>query len=366
MLDPTSSRPLYQQLAQLFRRQIEDGVLRPGSSLESEAEIAEYYGISRGTVRQAFDLLVDDRLLERIQGKGTFVAGPAFEECVNRVGVIVPYLRESHVADIFRGIESVLRLHRYSLIYSPSEGNITVEADQIQRLQREKICGIILMPVSHNNEATQVSQAMLPGLPLVLIDRAIPGYETSGVFVDNIQGAREVVNHLLALGHRKIACIRETRYVSTIAERVRGYEEAMRSAGLLPLAALPLKWGPSFWEGSPPDFTEEEMRLMEILLNSPDRPTALFCINDYTAYRVMHYLLQKGTRIPQDVAIAGFDDLPLAAYMPVPLTTVSQPRFEIGVQAARLLLEIVERGPGEPRRITLPVSLVVRSSTAPS
>jgi DNA-binding LacI/PurR family transcriptional regulator len=137
----------------------------------------------------------------------------------------------------------------------------------------------------------------------------------------------------------------------------------MRAAGLLPLAALPLEFRRSQWDGNAPAFTEEQMQPMQILLQSAERPTALFCINDPTAYRVMAYLLQKGYHIPQEIAIAGFDDMPLAAYMPVPLTTISQPRLDIGHQAARLLLEMIEKGLGEPRKIVLPVSLVVRSST---
>jgi LacI family transcriptional regulator len=279
--------------------------------------------------------------------------------------VIVPYLHDSLTVDILRGIESVLRIHRYSLLYGPSEEDVTVEMEQLRNLQQEQICGLILMPISHGNEAALISQTLASGLPIVLVDRIIPGYAASGVFVDNFGGGVAVTAHLLELGHRRIACIRPDGYVSAIADRVRGYEQAMRNAGLLPLAAFPLPGQAAVWDGEPAALLDEEMRPLEILLNSPDRPTALFCTNDQIACNVMHYLLRKGCHIPSEMAIAGFEDHPLAAYMPVPLTTVSQPRLEIGHQAAQLLLRLIEDGVDEPQRIILPVSLIVRNSTVP-
>jgi DNA-binding GntR family transcriptional regulator len=108
MLDPESSRPLYQQLAQLIREQIESGVLQTGGPLESEPEIAERYRVSRGTVRQALDILVEERLLERIQGKGNFVAASTPKN-VKRIGVIVPHLSDNLTLGYFTWIEAILR-----------------------------------------------------------------------------------------------------------------------------------------------------------------------------------------------------------------------------------------------------------------
>jgi DNA-binding LacI/PurR family transcriptional regulator len=262
----------------------------------------------------------------------------------------------------------VLRIHRHSLLYGPSEEDVLVEMEQIRNLQQEQISGLILMPISHSNEAALISQTLAPDLPLVLIDHVIPGYAASGVFVDNFGGAVAATSHLIEIGHRRIACLCPEGYVSAIADRVRGYEQAMLSAGLLPLAAFPLH-GPAVVDcGEPSAFLDDVMKPLDILLNSPDRPTALFCVDDQIACNVMHYLLRKGCRIPSDMAIAGFNDLPLAAYMPVPLTSVAQPRLEIGHQAAKLLLRLIEEGMDEPesimpQHIILPVSLIVRDST---
>jgi DNA-binding LacI/PurR family transcriptional regulator len=279
------------------------------------------------------------------------------------VGVVVPYLNDNLTVGILRGIESVLRAHEFSLIYSPSEGDLDLEKEQIQRLQREKVCGLILMPVSSSNEGAVISQVLSPDIQIVVVDRVVPGWVTNSVFVDNSGGAMMMVRHLLAQGYRRIACISESGYVSAVAERVRGYEEAMRLAGVLPLAAIPLEWQHAHWDGNPPIFDEEQMRPIEQFIRSSAEPAALFCVNDFLASGVMKYLLQRGFCIPQEVALAGFDDIPLAGYLPIPLTTATQPRLEIGKEAARLMIELI-RNPGqEPCKIVLPVSLVVRSST---
>ena len=363
MLNPTSPRPLYQQLADLLKQQIQAGAYLPGSRLESEPEIATRYDVARGTVRQALDLLVEQGMLDRIQGKGTFIAATEASPCVNRVGVVVPYLNDNLTVGILRGIESVLRAHEFSLIYSPSEGDLELEKEQILRLLREKVCGLILMPVSSSNEAAVISQVLTPEIQIVVVDRVVPGWVTNSVFVDNNGGAMMIVRHLLAQGYTRIACISESGYVSAVAERVRGYEEAMRLAGLLPLAAIPLEWHHAHWDGSPPIFKEEQMKPIEQFIRSSAEPPALFCVNDFIASGVMKYLLQRGFCIPQDVALAGFDDIPLAQYLPVPLTTVAQPRLEIGKEAARLMIDLI-RSPGqEPRKISLSVTLVARSSS---
>jgi GntR family transcriptional regulator, arabinose operon transcriptional repressor len=363
MLNSSSPRPLYQQLADLLKQQIQDGTYPTGSRLESEPEIATRYDVARGTVRQALDLLVEEGLLDRIQGKGTFIAAVETPANVNLIGVIVPYLNDNLTVGILRGIESVLRAHEFSLIYSPSEGDLELEKEQILRLQREKVCGLILMPVSSNNEAAVISQVLSPEIQIVVIDRVVPGWVTNSVFVDNHGGALTVVRHLLAQGYRRIACISEAGYVSAVADRVRGYEEAMRMAGVLPLAAITLEWHHAHWDGNPPVFGEEQMQPVDQFVRSSGEPVALFCVNDFLASGVMNYLLQRGYRIPQQVALAGFDDIPLAGYLPVPLTTVTQPRLEIGKEAANLMIDIIRHPGQELRKIVLSVSLVARGSS---
>ncbi len=363
MLNPSSSRPLYQQLADLLKDQIQTGIYPSGTRLESEPEFAVRYDIARGTVRQAMDLLVEEGLLNRIQGKGTYVASADRITCTNQVGVVVPYINDNLTIGFLNGIESVLREHRYSLIYSPSECDLNLEKEQIQHLMAEKVCGLILMPVSTSNEAALISRVLSKDIQLVVIDRAIPGWVTNGVFVDNLGGGMLAVNHLLEQGYQRVGCITEATYVSAVADRVRGYELAMRQAGLLPLAAIPLDWQHVHWDLHPPVFTLEQMLAVEQFIHSSQEPTAIFCVNDFIAIGVMKYLLAKGYKIPDDVAIAGFDDIPLAQYLPVPLTTVKQPGLEVGREAANLIISLLNDPQQTQRTIVLPTSLVIRQST---
>lgn len=206
---------------------------------------------------------------------------------------------------------------------------------------------------------------LLPAdFPLVLIDRRIPDLQAASVFVDNFSGAYRVVEHLISLGHRRIVCVSLPDQPSSVTERMRGYEQAVRDAGILPLASVPL----ALRKDRPPDnglpiYGDEEMAPLDRLLRIQEPPTALFCINDFVALGVMQRVLVHGLSIPHDVAIAGFDDIAIAPYMPVPLTTVAQPKYEIGARAAELLVAQVDNGPQNDTEIVLPTSVVVREST---
>jgi DNA-binding LacI/PurR family transcriptional regulator len=360
------SYPLYIQIAERIREQIRSGNLAVGAKLANELDIAVELQVARGTVRQALDVLVKEGLLARQSGKGTFVIGQVAEACLKRIGVVVPFLRDSLTVDILSGLEYELRQNNYSLVYGSSDGDVDIECEQILRLQRDQVCGLVLMPVSTNSESMQLSQVLPKELHTILLDREIPGYQSHSVFSDNQDGARQAVNHLLALGHRRIVCITHKGYVSSTSERVRGFEDAMRAAGMMPLAAIPIEWHGPTHEGLPPCFLPEEMEALIPLLDSPKRPTAMFCVNDFTAYGVMQYLLGRGIRVPGEISLIGFDDIALAPFMPVPLTTVSQPKYEIGRRAAQTLLQIISLNePGRLVQVRLPTTLIVRASTGP-
>lgn len=362
-LDPTSPQPLYLQLTEYLRHQINNGVWQPNDRLPPEVELAAQFDISRGTVRQAMDLLVNQGLLQRIPGKGTFVTNVSVRSRSQLIGIVVPYLRDSLITEVLRGAESVLRRNGYNLIFCHSEGNLQLELAQIAQLQREGVGGLILFPVATVDESVLLRQILRPQLPLVIIDRRLPYLAASHVVADNVGGAYRAVQHLLALGHRRIACISLPERPTSIEERIRGYEQALREAKILPLAAVSLAIGAHPSRDSVPYYTAAELAPINQLLDVGEPPTALFCVNDFIALGVMQHVLARGLRVPNDLAIAGFDDIALAPYMPVPLTTVAQPKYEIGVQAAQLLIDQIVSGEQDQREIVLPTELVIRTST---
>ncbi len=361
-LDPASPRPLYQQLADHLRRQIEDGTWQPGDRLPPELEIATDLALSRGTVRQAMDLLVTQGLLQRTPGKGTFVTPPAVRPRSQLIGIVVPFMRDSLTTDILRGVEVVLRRSGYSLIFCHSEGDLQLEESQIARLLREGVSGLILFPLGTAPESVMLARLVPERLPVVLIDRHVPGVTADYVLVDNVGGAYRAVEHLLALGHRRIACVSLPERPSSVIDRIHGYQQALRAAGILPLAPIDLALAEHSPDISVPAYTADELAPIDLALAVDDPPTALFCINDFIALGVMQHVRDR-LRIPEDLSIVGFDDIAIAPYMPVPLTTVAQPKYEIGVRAAQALIDQIARAVQPGREIVLPTSLVVRTST---
>ncbi|MCS7062293.1 MAG: GntR family transcriptional regulator [Anaerolineae bacterium] len=367
-LDSSGPIPLYTQIAEEIKRQIERGELRPGDRLWSEAELCKRFQVSRGTVREALDLLSSAGLLQRIAGKGTFIAEPSSAKQSRLLGMIVPYLRDSLTTDMLRGVESVLHRAGYSLIFCHSDGDLKVEEAQLVRLKSEGVSGLILFPLATAGEAALIRQHFPPAFPLVVVDRRLPGIEADAVLADNYHGAYQAVRHLLSVGHRRVACVAPPDRPSSVQDRIRGYEQALREAGILPLAAVSLALqGGRPNTSSLPEYSEEELEPVLGLLNMSDAPTALFCINDFIALGVMRHLIRHKIRVPEDIAIAGFDNLAIAAYMPTPLTTVAQPKHAIGIQAAELLLSRIEQPTLAPREIIVPTELVIRASSgAPS
>ncbi len=363
-LMPENSKPLYVQLAEVFRRRIEGGELKPQDRLLPELEIANEFAVSRGTVRQALDQLVRDGLLERTQGKGTYVRNARTERATEVIGFVVPYLRDTLVNEILRGAERVFHESDYSMILGHSDSDLQTEVEQISRLLAGSAEGMILFPVAEADEQRRLSEVIPADFPTVLIDRRVPGLATDRVLVDNFGGARAAVEHLLELGHDRIACVTTPDRPSSITDRIDGYEHAMQEANLFPLAAVSLRGsGSPGSTGSVPAYTDEELAPVEMLMNSSAAPSALFCVNDFVAIGVMSFLQRRGMRVPEDVALVGFDDIAVASLPSVSLTTVAQPKYEIGKQAAQRLLQLLQGQTVVDREIVLPTELIVRRST---
>lgn len=363
ILSPSSPRPLYLQVADYLRRQIDTGVWPPEAQLPPELELAAQLEVSRGTVRQAMQLMVNQGLLQRMAGKGTFVTRPEARPRSQLVGMVVPYLRDSLTTEILRGVDSTLRRSTYSLVFGHSEGDLELERMQIDRLLQQGVSGLILFPVGAEGEATLLANLLPPRFPLTIIDRRLPGLSADTVVVDNVGGAYRAVEHLLALGHERIACIATRGRPSTVVDRIAGYEQALRDAGILPLAAVALSRRQGRSGDGTPTYTPEDLVPVDQLLSARDAPTALFCVNDFIALGVMQHVLAQGRRVPQDLAIVGFDDIAMAAHMSLPLTTVAQPKYEIGAQAAQMLIDQIAGVARPGREVVLPTSLVVRASS---
>jgi DNA-binding LacI/PurR family transcriptional regulator len=364
VIDANSPNPLYLQIARTLRERIASGTLRPLDRLPPEVELARDLEVSRGTIRQAFDILVQEGLLTRTQGKGTFISDHPGRATSGIIGVVVPYLRDTLVSEILRGAEGALHDGGYSMILSHSDSNVEREKNQLERILGKNAEGIILFPVADANEYNMVAELLPAGFPVVVIDRRLPGLRCDAVLSDNAGGARAAVRHLLSLGHSRIACITVPDRPSSVMDRIAGYEQAMQEAGLFPLAAVPIagSGSPGAPSAAVPTYSEQELSPVDNLLAQDESPTAFFCVNDFLALGVLHHLRSRGVAIPEDVAIVGFDDIAMSSYPSVQLTTVAQAKHTIGLKAAVRLVERIGGDRSPAQDLLIPTELVVRTS----
>lgn len=360
--------PAHRRVAAALRAEIEGGVFLPGSQLPAETDLALQFGVSRGTLRQALQSLRADGLIDAIAGRGNFVAHglPAGMERRRRViGVIVPSVAQPYVPDLLAWIETELHEAGYSMLVGSGGSTRQQQAGRIHRILDEGASGLIVYPIDYDPDPALFDHLVKREFPIVLIDRHIVGLAVDTVEPDNLGGSYAAVCHLIGLGHRRIAFVSTDNVRTTsVADRLRGYEEALVSQDLpvepeLIFSQLPVA---RRWPIEAADRRERDVAALARFLQR-HRPTAVFTLHDYLAADVMEAAQTLGLGVPGELALASFDDDPAAARLPVPLTAVAQPREQLGRTAARLLVERIEGRRRETARIILPAKLIVRDSS---
>jgi len=269
------------------------------------------------------------------------------------IGVLLPDLYGEFFSELIRGIDVAARRAGYHLLLSGSHGDIR-EAEAMARAMRGRVDGlVVLVP----DVRPSVLRENLPEhFPVVCLDNPSAVGEFDSVRIDNSGGAESVVRHLARLGHRRIAFIGGPPGNQDASERLRGYRRALRRAGLALSKDLEI----------PGTFREEAgYEACRKILDLEPRPTAVFAANDSMAVGLLYACRESGVSVPDQLAIAGFDDIPIARFMTPPLTSVRVPIADLGTLAAETLLtRLAERAPARAARrdILLPTTLVVRAS----
>jgi GntR family transcriptional regulator of arabinose operon len=370
-----SSTPLHEQLLNQIRDLILSGDWAPEDLLPSETELQHQLKISRSTIRQALSKAEAQGLIERVPGKGTFVArSPTGQADSRLIGYISCDSFRHLQSQLLSGAESVVAAQGYRVVFCNSNRDPGEESRLLQQLVLEdKVRGILIWPVLHDDPSRRLFQLAQQDLvPLVLVDRTFKGLPYDYVTSDNYGGAYSAVEHLASLGHRRIAFLsRPILQLLTIAERLRGYQDALRSAGLTPLE--PWLVGNANQEmeivvalRSYSDVHSQDVEQIARYLESPARPTAIFAMNDMMAMQAVKAARLAGLRVPEDLSLVGFDDEAIVnTLLDVPLTTVAQDAVTLGRRAAELLIERIEGHAGPSRGKVVPTELRVRASTAP-
>jgi len=278
---------------------------------------------------------------------------------LHAVGIMLPDIANPFAAELMKGITPVLRAAGFTGFIATAGQSVEDETAAIQAFVDHRIDGMLVA-----TRGTQIGDEILKGIsesgvPVVTIGRptAIPAVDC--VTADHYQGAFDVVSHLIALGHRRIGFIGASAADSTHLRRYKGYLAALEAADITPDPAYAVRTtaGPAF-------ATEEDGFLGLLALCKLEQPpTAIFARNDFAAIGALRAAHTLHLRVPQDIAIAGFDNIPIAAYQTPPLTTVEQPIVEQGRIAAELLLKRIESINSRRQTVQMPCKLVVREST---
>jgi LacI family transcriptional regulator len=270
------------------------------------------------------------------------------------IGLLLPSTEIPFFASVAYSIEKAASDRGYNVILANSDWQLSNELRYLNDLLARRIDGLVC--ISAEMTAEQIATVIEAGTPVVMFEREMPGFELDAVGIDNFRGAYDATSHLLQLGHRRIAFVEGLANSVLSTDRVNGCRRALQEWGI-EMDPLLLARG---------DYLPESGRVAaENFLKLSEPPTAIFAFNDLMALGVLQVLDQRGLRVPEDVAVVGFDGIPLTQYTSPALTTVRQPLAEMGVAAIELLLaRIQDEGPDEAQFIRLDPELVVRDSTA--
>ncbi|MSU25151.1 MAG: LacI family transcriptional regulator [Opitutus sp.] len=267
------------------------------------------------------------------------------------IGLIIPNIQNPFFADLARGVEDVAYRNNFAVMLCNYDEDEKKEHFYLDVMQAESVDGIILPPIHEQDPA--VLQVVQNGTPVVCVDRILSSGNLDKVEVDNHSGALEAVKHIIAQGHRRIGIIGGPADSSTGRERLSGYKDAHASANLAVKPEL-VRFG---------DFKQESgQRLANELLALASPPTALFVCNGLMTAGALEAIAALGLRIPKQIAIVGFDELPLASVFNPPLTVVRQPAYEVGQSAAELLLKRIADASRAPTSLKLQPNLIIRKS----
>ena len=269
----------------------------------------------------------------------------------NTIGVLIPDLGTGYIGEIIRGIDAELGLSDLDLIVYTTHRTASKEANYVTNLATGMVDGLIL--VLPRSPADFIGILTKQNFPLILIDHQGIGPDCPAVGAANWQGGFTATEYLIKLGHQRIGFITGWMDLGCALDRLDGYRSALRTNHIPDAPEL-------IYEGT--FFQPDGFNGASILLDLPNPPTAIFASNDVMAMGVMDAIRQRGLRVPDDVSVIGFDDIPQASLIRPALTTVRQPLEKMGRVATQMLLELLSKSQKKIGRIELPTELIIRDS----
>ncbi|MFB3905182.1 MAG: LacI family DNA-binding transcriptional regulator [Acidobacteriota bacterium] len=324
-------------------------------------DVARVARVSHPTVSRAlrYSPLVNPETAERIRQiadnmgyRANAVARGLVTRKTWTIGAVVTTIADPFIGEVVSGVEELANDKGYSVILGNCKADPDRELRVVRLFHERRVDGILVL-------SSRIGALYMPLLselkvPIVLINSHHPDQFAHSVMIDNLGGSVAAVQHLIRLGHRRIAYLGDQFGLQSDTERFAGYRLALTLADY-PFEPALVVHADGKAEGSGP--------AMNRLLALQDPPTAVFCYNDLTALGALRAVRVHGLRVPQDISIVGFDDLTIASYTEPPLTTVRQPKQEMGRMAVEILCKLLE-GAQEQTQIKVPGELIVRESSA--
>jgi len=330
-------------------------------------DIAKKAGVSHATVSRALrnssliSVATTDRIRQIAVDVGYQPSAAARSLKTNRsqvLGVIVSSIADPFFSEILYGIEDCAQGGGYSLFIAASQNDPNRERKIVQTMMEQRTDGVIICSSSFSSE--QGRQLLAYGFPIVVVNHQGAENFHFSIYHDDIDGSRQITRHLIDLGHKRIAYLGNSLSGRTTQDRLIGFQTEMESAGL----PVPEEYIHHV-NGGEPRFGLDGL---EYFLQLEHRPTAIVCFNDMLAIGVLKGCSEKGIKVPEELSVTGFDNITYSAFTTPALTTLDQPKRSIGVEAAQLLLDLLNANNGKSPDVAkikvLKGKLLVRNSTA--
>lgn len=371
--------PLYEKIYHYIIEQIEKEILKHGDRVPSEKELADKFNVSRITSKKALDLLAQSQIIERIRGKGSFVAKPQHEvkrkfdnnvsteldQKRRSIALIIPDFSDSFGTSLIKSIEEVCTRNNCKLMIRRTIGKIEEEERAIIDLLNDGVEGLIVTPVHGENYNVEILKLSLKDFPLVLVDRYLKGIPASTVCTDNRTASESITNYLFSLGHKNIGFISSSPVgTSAIEERVQGFHLAYSKQGI--------KLNPDYMvlnllSSLPQNHDNEDLynkdyqELKEFIKKHPSITSFVAC-EHYFALLLTEVIHDLGKNVPEDYSVVCFDS-PNCTLGKAVFTHVKQNEQEMGKRAVDQLLNHSIKGEKNPEHMVIDFQIIEGKST---
>lgn len=352
----TTSTPKYELVKDYVKHLLKESIIAYGGKLPSEHELMEKFKVSRHTIRQAFGELTSEGYLYKEQGKGTFSKYRRDAKHKQIIAVLTTYIAGFVFPGIISGIEETLSDEGYMMLLSNTNNIKEREAQYLTSISEHNVVGLIMEPTKsarENSNLRLLESIHSRDIKFVFINACYDDFNSAYVLLDDFKGGYIATEYLIQLGHRRIAGIFKTDDKQGI-NRKNGFEAAMEKYQV----PIQLEFIGEYETSNMYDFP---YMFAQSLLRKEDHPTAFFCYNDVYALMICQAIQDAGLRVPDDVSVVGYDDALPTMQSEIKLTTIMHPKKEMGIQAAKYMIDMLD-GRLERPQMTYHPELIVRNS----